>query len=63
MKKISEWEIFKDRSVRIWTALAAILLFAAGSVFLVWVLYLEMCGSPCRKCWWKAAVSGRDAKI
>lgn len=42
MKKISEWDIFKDRTVRIWTAVAAILLFAAGSVFLIWVLYLEM---------------------
>ena len=42
MKKLSELEFFKSRKVRIWTAVIAILLFLAGTAFLIWVLSVEM---------------------
>jgi len=42
MKKLSEMEFFKNRKVRIWSAVTAILLFLIGTVVLIWVLYVEM---------------------
>ncbi len=42
MKKLSEMEFFKNRQVRIWSAVIAILLFLAGTAFLIWVLSVEM---------------------
>lgn len=42
MKKISDIEFFKKRSVRIWAAVAAILIFLVGTGLLVWVLSEEM---------------------
>ena len=42
MKKLSELEFFKKRSVRIWCAVGAIVLAAAGSGLLIWVLSMEM---------------------
>lgn len=42
MKKLSDMEIFKNRQVRIWSAVIAILLFLAGTVFLIWVFSVEM---------------------
>ena len=42
MKKLSDMEFFKNRKVRIWTAVIAILLFLSGTALLVWVLYAEM---------------------
>lgn len=42
MKKLTELEFFKKRAVRIWIAVIALVLFAGGSVFLVWVLSSEM---------------------
>lgn len=38
MKKITDIEFFKKRSVRIWSAVIAILLFLGGTAVLVWVL-------------------------
>ena len=42
MKKLSEMEFFKSRKVRIWSAVIAIMLFLAGTAFLIWVLSVEM---------------------
>lgn len=42
MKKLSEMEFFKSRKVRIWAAVAAIVVFLAGTAVLIWVLYSEM---------------------
>lgn len=42
MKKISDIEFFKKRSVRIWAAVAAILIFLVGTGLLFWVLSEEM---------------------
>lgn len=42
MKKISDIEFFKKRSVRIWAAVAAILIFLVGTGLLVWVISEEM---------------------
>lgn len=42
LKKITDIEFFKKRSVRIWSAVIAILLFVGGSAFLIWTLYFEM---------------------
>ena len=42
MKKISDIEFFKKRSVRIWAAVAAILIFLTGTGLLVWVLSEEL---------------------
>ena len=42
MKKISELEFFKKRSVRIWSAIAAIVIFLSGFVVLILVLSSQM---------------------
>ena len=42
MKKISEIEFFKRRSVRIWSVLIAIAVFLAGTGLLVWLLSSRM---------------------
>ena len=42
MKKLSELEFFKKRSVRICGAVAALVLFVGGSVLLAWVLFSQM---------------------
>ena len=42
MKKLSELEFFKKRSVRIWSAVIAIVVAAAGSGILIWLLSMEM---------------------
>ena len=42
MKKLSEMEFFKNRQVRIWSAVIAILLFLTGTAFLIGVLSYEM---------------------
>lgn len=42
MKKISEIEFFKRRSVRIWSVLIAIVVFLAGTGLLVWLLSSRM---------------------
>ena len=42
MKKLSDMEFFKNRKVRIWTAVIAILMFLCGTALLIWFLYAEM---------------------
>ena len=42
MKKLSDMDFFKSRKVRIWSAVIAILLFLAGTAFLIGVLSYEM---------------------
>lgn len=42
MKKLTDYEFFKKRSVRIGSAVIAILLFLIGSAVLIWVLSTEM---------------------
>ncbi len=42
MKKITDYEFFKKRSVRIGSAVAAIVLLLIGSVILIWLLSTEM---------------------
>ena len=42
MKKLSDIEFFKRRSVRIWAALISVLLFLTGTVLLVWLLSSRM---------------------
>ncbi|MBQ9336947.1 MAG: FtsQ-type POTRA domain-containing protein [Lentisphaeria bacterium] len=42
MKKISDIEFFKKRSVRIWSAVIAIIVFLSGTALLVWLLSSQM---------------------
>ncbi len=42
MKKITDHEFFKKRSVRIWGAVIAILLLLSGGALLIWLLTTEM---------------------
>lgn len=47
MKKLTEMEIFKNRKIRIWSAVVAILLLTVGMCLLIWFLYGEMfAGNP-----------------
>ena len=43
MKKISDIEFFKKRSVRIWSAIIALVLLLGGTAILIHVLAAEMC--------------------